>query len=105
MPIYLYDCGCGLCFERRVPVSAEVQVCPECEGAARRRPFYSECSVHVVGGTIPPGGTVDRNDFDKKALKRRGWDYDRALEHVRSHLVETEQGKVLDVAGANADAS
>jgi len=84
-------------------MSAEIQTCPECGGAARRRPFYSEFFLHVVGGTIPPSGTQDRNEYDKKALKRRGWDYERSVEHIRSHLVETEQGKVLDVAAANAD--
>lgn len=104
MPTYLYLCDCGCSLEKRAPFSAEIQACPECGEAARRRPFYSEYSIHVVGGTIPPGGTVERNDYDKKTLKRRGWDYDRALEHVRSHLVETEQGKVLDVAGANRNA-
>jgi putative FmdB family regulatory protein len=103
MPTYLYDCECGHTTERRASVSAEVQVCPECGGIAQRRPFYSGYAIHVVGGTIPPAGTEDRHEADRKALKKRGWDYERAVEHVRSHLVETDTGKVLDTVGANSE--
>jgi hypothetical protein len=43
-------------------------------------------------------------EADKRALKGRGWDYDRAVEHIRKNIHEDAQGrKQLDVARANAN--
>jgi len=41
VPIYVYQCDCGLRFERLLPVAAEAPRCPECGGATRKIPAGS----------------------------------------------------------------
>jgi len=104
MPTYLYDCGCGYNFEQRAGIEDRLLSCPRCEGAARRRPFYREQTIRTERVPVPVTETEYRFEVDKRALKGRGWDYDRALDHIRKNMREDAEGhKQLDVVSANAN--
>jgi putative FmdB family regulatory protein len=104
MPTYLYDCACGNSFEQRAGIVDSILPCPRCEGAAHRRPFYRSQILRVERASVPAAEGEYQNEADKRALKGRGWDYDRALEHVRKNIREDAQGrKQLDVVRANAN--
>ena len=41
LPIYVYQCDCGLRFERLLPVGAEAPGCPDCGSETRKMPAGS----------------------------------------------------------------
>ena len=58
MPIYLYQCSCGLRFERLVRRDADAPACPECAGTTRKIPAASSlgrrAGANSVRDRIPP---------------------------------------------------
>lgn len=97
MPLYTYKCDdCGEVFDKlaRYYDDAVNQICG-CSGVATRIAFYAP---HIqVGDVEVPRDDPEWRDAAKKKLKKeRDWDYDRSLEHIRNHVVDTDQGKVLD---------
>jgi putative FmdB family regulatory protein len=55
LPIYVYRCGCGLRFERLLPLDAEAPECPECGGATRKIPAGSSLGGHAGGKPATAG--------------------------------------------------
>jgi hypothetical protein len=95
MPLYTFDCGEGHSFDRIARYTDTALPCDHenCHASARRREFYSQNAV--VEGSIPPADTPERTEHDKRALKTTGWDYDRALEHVRSSRSTDREGNMV----------
>lgn len=69
MPIFVYRCDCGNCFERLVPRDADAPACPECGSPTRKIPAgpsigrsASPSTPRVTGSTgrvpIPWQGVV-----------------------------------------------
>jgi putative FmdB family regulatory protein len=85
VPIYVYRCECGTCFERLVPVGAAAPECPTCGGEPRKVP-----AGFSMGGRADPGrsreqrpqtwrGVYDGNR-EYVAEQRRDWDKRERLE-------------------------
>ena len=55
MPIYVYRCGCGLRFERLLPLRAAPPACPACGGQTRKMP-----AGFSLGGRADAGLSMDR---------------------------------------------
>jgi putative FmdB family regulatory protein len=55
VPIYVYRCGCGLRFERLLPLRAEPPACPACGGEPRKVP-----AGFSLGGQADAGLSMDR---------------------------------------------
>lgn len=74
MPVYEFQCKCGLCFELRLPASKAMDpsFCPECSSLAKRKVGKptSTYSVQNTDGTIRPQST-GFSGFDT--------DYDRVI--------------------------
>lgn len=101
MPTYLYRCPAHGEFEAQAGRDdrAVVHVCGR---DAERLPFSGRVSV------LQPGAIPDPVYAQEKVLREnraKGWDYDRAVRHVRKHIREDREGnKVVDMTGAtNAD--
>ena len=94
MPVYDYKCECGERFTKLTSYDDVFSIC-KCGKAASRVAFYRNQELRTEAATIPEGEGEYKLESDKRALKGRGWDYDRALEHIRAHVVETDQGKVV----------
>ena len=105
MPIYTYRCDSGHETDKLRPMGDESNIdCSECGRTARRLDFYRVRSILQGAGIIPASEPEYQLEADKKALKGRGWDGDRAVEHIRKHMVVNPEGhRVLDVHAANAD--
>lgn len=107
MPIYTFKCNDGHETDKLLQGNSDLfdLDCPDCGGAAKRLDFYSVRSILQGAGIIPDSEPEYQNEADKKALKRdKDWDGDRAVEHIRKHMVErpSDGGKMLDVAAMNA---
>lgn len=85
--------------------STDTIACPECNATARRLGVYRVRSILQGAGIIPASEPEYQLEADKRVLKReKDWDGDRAVEHIRKHMVERpDGGKMLDVAGAMGD--
>lgn len=101
MALYTYRCeGCGKSFDKLGSYDDVNVVCKECKGTATRLAFYAP-NFRMEDAEVPRGDPEWREAAKKRLKKDRDWDYDRALEHVRNHVVETEQGKALDMEAMN----
>jgi len=102
MPIYTYRCQCGREFDALAKMDDEpIKMC-----ICRRLAHRSEVNkVAIVGdASIPDGEGEYQDESDQRDLKKRGWDGDRAVEHIRTHMVETDSDtRYLDTAAANKD--
>ena len=88
MPLYAYQCGCGLRFERRRPLSeaSSSHPCPSCEAAASRAPSTVRLAYGTEGarpGPARPGNTglTGMDDVPDRAIgaaAKAGWDVARA---------------------------
>lgn len=104
MPTYDYRCNCGVVTEARQGVDVKSIPCPACGHKATRQ---FSCKVALMGlptrGTSVPTCPEEKAELDRKDLKRKGWDGDRAMEFVRKGVHEDEQGhKVFSPALAEA---
>lgn len=98
MPLYEYYCKCGLVFDRLGSYDDVIAVCPSCKDTAKRRAFYGGEAFVLDRATIPAHEGEYTKEAEKRALKSRGWDYDRSLEHIRNHVIVDNEGrKSLDV--------
>lgn len=89
--IYTFDCpNCGHIFDRRTSVLIPGLDCPLCGRLAGRRTVYA--SNFRIGRAVPPQGDPERLDHEKRELKKRGWDGDRAVDVTRKGRVEGEKG-------------
>lgn len=88
--IYTFDClGCGHVFDRRTTLIPCLD-CPLCGQLAERRTVYAP--NFRVGRAVPPQGDPERLDHDRRELKKRGWDGDRAVDVTRKGRIEGEKG-------------
>lgn len=101
MPLYTYKCDeCGKRFDKLNRYDQVNSPCKFCSGTATRAAFYSQ-NFRMEDAEVPRGDP-EWNDAAKKKLKKdRDWDYDRSLEHIRNHVVETDKGRVLDMEAMN----
>jgi len=104
MPRYDYTCTeCGLTFERLGGFEDVVAPC-RCGGVADRQAVYRSQGVSTRPAEVPDSEPQYQVESQRKALRARGWDGDRAVEHIRKNIREDAQGhKQLDVVSANAD--
>ena len=69
-----------------------------CGGAAIRVPFYS---VAVIDGNSRAAIPSNENEYhiedEKRKLKGRGWDGDRAVEYVRTQRKKTPDGATVNL--------
>jgi len=106
MPIYTFKCDAGHETDKLQPMdSMDSVTCSECGRTARRLDVYRIRSILQGASLIPASEPEYQLEADKQALKReKDWDGDRAVEHIRKHMVERpDGGKMLDVAGAMGD--
>lgn len=98
MPTYDYRCTCGEMTTKRGRLDDNLIVCPQCKDVARRVPFYT--STLIVDKAEAPAGSDDAKDAERKALRSRGWDGDRAMDEIRKNMVEGPDGqRHLNMAG------
>jgi putative FmdB family regulatory protein len=55
VPIYVYQCSCGLRFERLVPRDSDAPTCPECGAETRKIPAGSSLGGRGRRGGRAPG--------------------------------------------------
>jgi len=94
MPTYDFRCKCGEVSEVRAGYDAPPITCPACGGVAYRAPFCA--GVSIRGATVAgswPTTPEDRDEAERKDLKRKGWDGDRAMEFVRKGIYEDQSGQ------------
>ncbi len=100
MPTYDYTGRCGHTSTKRGRLDDNLIVCPEmgCEEVVQRVPFYTP--TLIVDRAEAPTGSEDANDTERKALRSRGWDGDRAMDEIRKNMVEGPDGqRHLNMAG------
>ena len=99
MPLYTYKCECGREWDALAKIDDEpIKLC-SCFRLGHR---VEVNDVAVVGGAATPEGEY-KDEADQRDLKKRGWDGDRAVEHIREHMYEDDTGiKKLDAPKANA---
>ena len=95
MPLYEYRCECGESWHNLASYEDVIAICKACKKVAARVAFYRNQEIRTDDAYIPESEGEYKLESDKRALKGRGWDYDRALEHIRAHVVETDKGKVV----------
>jgi putative FmdB family regulatory protein len=59
VPIYVYRCGCGMRFERLMPLDSDPPACPDCGGATSKIQAGSSLGGRSLGagpgqGRVPP---------------------------------------------------
>jgi hypothetical protein len=70
MPLFDYQCGCGLCFERRGKVTKAMapRECPSCREMARRVPpsgiAFTFSPEHTHNGPVPQNTGISSVDYD-----------------------------------------
>ena len=100
MPIYDFRCGEGHVTEARRGIGTDAIPCL-CGRKAKR--LFSAPAIKVDGGvSIPASEGYYQNEANGRQLKKKGWDGDRAIEHLRQNRVETETGWGIDMRKANA---
>lgn len=104
MPLYDFKCDEGHVTELLRPVSVGAVPCPVCGGDAARQ--IGAAVVRANYAAIPSSEPEYQTESDKRDLKRRGWDYGRALEHIHGNIREDPRTgqKRLDTATANRGA-
>src|SRR3990167_2138669 len=96
MPKYDFSCpSCGT-FERYAGYDDATIPC-DCGGSARRHEVYRDQGVIFRGGgftksVVPPPHSPDVSTELGKELKKKGWDYDRAMGEVRKNIVTDSEG-------------
>lgn len=100
MPLYTFKgCACAGSFDRLASYTDVTVVCKECNQTATRVAYYGRQAVRMEDAEIPANEPEYDREAQKRALRSRGWDYDRALEHIRSNVVETAHGKSVNLNG------
>ena len=101
MPLYTYQCSCGREWDALAKIGDEpIKLCT-CYRLAHKVDTYK---VAIIGNaSIPSGEGEYQVEFDKRELKKQGWDGDRAIEHVRKNMVEIDDSgqRYLDTVAAN----
>lgn len=97
MPIYEYDCSCGR-FEAVRSYDDSTIACPRCGGTAKRVPVYRSQGLIVRDGPnapMPPrSDTQTVQEETRKALAKRNWTAERAVEELRATRFTDEQGQL-----------
>lgn len=89
MPIYSYRCPNGCVYEKLAKYDDVNMVCT-CGEVATRRDFYMP--TVIAHPAAPPYGGGDWVKQEKKKLKAKGWDYDRAIGEIGQATVVDDQG-------------
>lgn len=100
MPLYTYQCECGREWDALAKIDDEpIKLC-SCFRLGHR---VEVNKVAIVGDAGIPGGEEEyQAESDQRDLKKRGWDGDRAVEHIREHMYEDDAGnKRLNAPEAN----
>jgi|SRR3990170_432663 len=104
MPLYTYKCDNGHETDRlQKSITEEVDSvsCSVCGSAARKLDVYRVRSILQGAGIIPASEPEYQLEADKKDLSHRGWNYDRAVDHIRKNIVEFPDGvKRIDMQKA-----
>ena len=101
MPLYAYSCGADGIFETYASRDDSYMDCPICHQPARRRPFSGV--PHLKGETVAraiPDPHYKQDAMAKEHRQTYGG-VDKAMEHIRSGIVETDNGRVFDPKKAN----
>ena len=99
MPIYDYQCAaCGHRFELRQGFDADpVEVCPQCQGQARRR-FHSVAVIYKGSGFYT-------TDYARKRVNTAGDSSDGDSSDTSSEASSTSSGKSDDKSKAEVKTS
>ena len=101
MPKYAYGCGADGTFEEWAGLDDSTMPCPICHQPARRRPFSGV--PNLKGETVSrsiPDPHYRQDAMAREHLQSYGG-VDKAMEHIRSGIVETETGRAFDPKKAN----
>jgi hypothetical protein len=101
MPKYVYSCGADGNFEEWAGHDDSTMPCPTCRQPARRRPFSGVPNLkgETVARSIPDPHY--RQDALAKEHRQTYGGVDKAMEHIRSGIRETDNGRVFDPKQAN----
>jgi len=94
MPSYDFRCDCGEVTEARRGVDVKSIPCPACGGnAVRAFPRNVGLMGLPTRGSSMPALPEDKAEAQRKDLKSRGWDGDRAVEFIRKGMYEDRDGQ------------
>lgn len=101
MPLYTFKgCACRGSFDRLASYNDVTVVCKECKQTATRVAFYGRQAIRMEDAEIPADEPEYDREAQKRALRSRGWDYDRTLGEIRKNMVEGPDGqRHLNMAG------
>jgi hypothetical protein len=101
VPLYAYSCGADGIFEAYATRDDSYMPCPTCRQPARRRPFSGVPNLkgETVARSIPDPHY--RQDALAKEHRQTYGGVDKAMEHIRSGIRETDTGRVFDPKQAN----
>ena len=101
MPRYDYGCGVHGIFEAHAGLNDSSVPCPTCHEPARRRPFSGVPNIkgETVARSIPDPHY--RQDAMAREHRQSWGGVDKAMEHIRSGIVETDSGRAFDAKKAN----
>ena len=108
MPKYDFSCpSCGT-FERHAGYDDATIPC-DCGRSAKRHEVYLEQGVIFKGGgftksVVPPPRSPEVREELSRELKKKGWDYDRAVGEVRENITDEKGVKTLNTAGMTKQA-
>ena len=93
MPFYSYDCPTHGTFERRAG-SDDVSIPCKCGKDSLRQAIYRP-NVVIAGQSMPRTDDLYsvQAEYDKE-VKKRGWNYDRALTEIRANRTYDAEGQM-----------